>query len=243
MKTFLLTLLIATTSVIFAQSNKEVEKARGTYIRAIQYNDPEVARVALYELITLEPSKIAWKDSLTSIYFLTGDYLSTVLVATEILKLGENSKVLEKKAIAEQQLGALKDALDSYEDLFKQTGEVQVLYQVATIQYQLKRFGECEVTLNALLNDTKTKEQKIVITVQKQRQEVPMIAAVLNMKGVMLKDLGKDAEAKNHFEKALEVSPEFVLAKGNLATMNVVDEPAPVSTPATPEEGKKKKKK
>ncbi len=203
-----------------AQVNEEVEKQKTILFNAKKYNDGAVARTAIFELIALQPEQKEWKDSLLYVYFAEGNYVSTLLLAEELLKSDQNPEVLERKAISEQQLGLLKEALSSYETLFKLKGENFYLYQVATIQYQLKRLGECEMTINALLNDPTTKEQKVTISLGEQgAQEVSMEAALLNIKGVMLKDIGKEEEAKKLFVAALEKAPDFVLAKANLEVL------------------------
>lgn len=244
MKYLVYTLLLFITLSTQAQVSKEVERQQAILKQAKNYNDGAIARAALYQLISLQPEKKEWKDSLLYVYFAEGNYVSTLLLSKELLEKEQKPEILERKAIAEQQLGLLKEALESYESLFKLKGESFYLYQVATIQYQLKRFGECEITINALLNDSKTKEEKVTISLGQQgSQEVAMEAALLNIKGVMLKDIGKEEEAKKLFNKAVEISPEFVLAKANLEVLEKETKAAPQKTESTQPQVEDKKKK
>lgn len=242
MKQLAYTYLLFMTLSVSAQDNNEVEKQKVILRNAKKYNDGAVARTAIFELIALQPNQKEWKDSLLYVYFAEGNYVSTLLLSEELLKDDQNPEVLERKAISEQQLGLLKEALTSYEQLFKLKGENFYLYQVATIQYQLKRFGECEMTINALLNDAKTKEQKVTISLGQQgSQEVSMEAALLNIKGVMLKDIGKEEESKKLFTLALEKAPDFVLAKANLEALAKKEEEASKTAEVKMEEKKKKR--
>lgn len=197
----------------WGQTNEGAEKI---YQQAKKYNDRQMMISALYDIITKYPPTTEWKDSLALVYFSSGNYVSALLVATDVLQNTQKDNILELKALCEQQLGLLKDALSSYEQLFKNTGKPYYLYQVATIQYQLKRYGECEQTINALLNDPKSREEKINIVTNNQQQQVNMVAASYNIQGVMFKDLSKFDEAKQAFQAALEISPDFLLAKSNL---------------------------
>lgn len=100
------------------------------------------------------------------------------------------------------------------------------------------------MTINALLNDSKSAKEKVVINLGKQKQETSMVAALYNIKGVMYKDLGQLEEAKKAFAKSAEIDPEFVLPKANL---NVIaeeankGEKAPVAAESTSKDKKKKK--
>ena len=225
-----------------AQKQEAVDKALKVYQQSKKYNDISMVRSAIYELMVLQPEQTSWKDSLAYVYFGSNEFVSAILVANDILEKGTKDNILEVKALSEQQLGMLKEALTSYEKLFKATGKSYFLYQIASLQYQLKRFGECEMTINAMLNDVKTAEEKVTINLGKQQQqEVPMTAALLNIKGVMYKDLNNLDEAKKAFTKAAELSPEFVLPKANLKV--IADEEKKVEEAPIEDASVSKKKK
>jgi hypothetical protein len=65
-------------------------------------------------------------------------------------------------------------------------------------------------------------------------------AAALNLRGVIMQELSMTDKAKENFEAALKIMPEFALAKGNLESMNKKAE-AKKEAPAEkkPEEKKK----
>ena len=71
---------------------------------------------------------------------------------------------------------------------------------------------------------------------QQGSQEVPMRAAAYNVKGICAMELNQEEAAKQNFNKAVELFPDFALAKGNLDAMakKKAGAQAPVAkTPAT----------
>ena len=126
----------------------------------------------------------------------------------------------------------IKDALETYEKLFLQTKSLYHQYQLAVLQYQLKRYGECNTNVEQILKNEKSVSEKVSITVnQKEAQEVSLKAAAYNIRGVMLLEGKREEEAKFNFEEALKLQPDFMLAKNNLAFVSKKDKPAN-STPS-----------
>jgi tetratricopeptide (TPR) repeat protein len=168
-------------------------------------------------MIALKPERLGLKDTLTYLYYNSGNHVQVVLLGKEILeKQPERPEILELVAVSQQNLGLLKEALESFEKLHLLTKDVYRLYNVATLQYMLKRYGECSETLNAILASD-AGDQKVSITDNNGKsQEVPLKAAAFNMRGVVALEINQTDVAKQNFQKALELFPEFALAKANL---------------------------
>lgn len=215
------------TNIGFAQSTKEmIQLNRSILTRALNYSDLDAARNSLFTLIELEPANIALKDTLAMVYFKSGAYVQCVLIGEEIMKSNpKNMTVLELKAISALNLGLNKESLKDYETIYAETKEIYYLYQIATIQYRMKRYGECEENLSIIANDPKSNQEKVTITIQQSNQEVVMKAAVYNMMGVIQQDLGDATKAEAYFKQALSLEPDFVLAKNNLSNINTKKEP------------------
>lgn len=194
---------------------------RQIYNASIQYNDFAVATDAMYHMIALEPTQVALKDTLAALYFQRGAWPQVVLITTELLEANkENIAALELRAVANQSIGRAKESLEDYETLFKASKNPYHLYEIASLQLAMKRFGECQISVNQLLADMSIKDKNIAITVQDGRsQDVPLAAAAMNLNGVLDLEQGKKEPAKVHFENALKVYPEFLLAKNNLDAM------------------------
>jgi len=212
-----------TLSKAIKQEYLKVQKK--AYRMALTNQDFMAAANALYCIIVLD-KKMAWKDSLANLYFSNGAFVQCMAVARGILlEAPDNQRMLEMLAISEDSTGNLKGAIDAYERLYTQTQNIQILYLIATFQYTLKRYGECESSIQNLLNHPEINKATISIKESKDHplQEVPLKAAVLNLRGVMLKELNKKEEAKKNFEEALQLFPEYILAKGNLEEMKKAD--------------------
>ena len=207
----------ATTKSESTSINQEAHY-RSIYNNAIKYNDFAVATQALYDLIAITPNADGLKDTLSQVYFQRGAWPQVILLTTEILeKAPDNTSALELQAIANQSIGRAKESLDNYEALYKRTKSPYHLYEIAALQYGIRRFGECEMSVNKLLSDPEIKDKVISISLQDGRtQEVPLTAAAQNLFGVMMLDQGRKDEAKAAFEKAVATFPDFLLAKNNL---------------------------
>jgi tetratricopeptide (TPR) repeat protein len=189
-----------TTEAAKPQSGAEsIQTYRKIYDTALNYND----------------------FTLAALYFQRGAWPQVVLLTTELLT-GNPSNIgaLELRAVANQSLGRAKESLEDYESLYKQNKNPYHLYEIASLQLAMKRFGECEQSVRQLLSDMSIKDKEIAITVQDGRsQQVPLAAAAMNMNGVLDLEQGKKDSAKGHFENAIKVFPEFLLAKNNLDAM------------------------
>lgn len=204
------------------KENPAYEMQKKIALQALKYNDANVAKNALYQMMAIKPERSDLLDSLALLYFQMGSYTQCIQVSNDLLsKDPQKLTVLEMKAISEQSLGIPKAALEDYEKLYPQTNDIMHLYQIARLQYDLKRFGECGQSIQRLLADDKLKESKIQIFLgQGQGQEIAMEAGIYNMQGMILLNLNNEEDARAKFKQALEIAPEFVLPKNNLAVLD-----------------------
>jgi tetratricopeptide (TPR) repeat protein len=217
--TTLLSLLLLT-GAVYGQDAFDTQMK--VYAMALKYYDLPVATTALYNAMALKPDRKDLRDSLALIYFEGERYGQAYTLGEEILK--ENPKrndILEMVAVSKQSLGLVKEALADYETLYAADKQLFYLYQMATLQYQLKRFGECVASLDQIVgNDASAKQSVNIRNGNNTSQSVPMKAAALNVKGIVALELNQEANARGFFKQALDIFPDFVLAKNNLATMD-----------------------
>lgn len=192
------------------------------YQMARQFGDLATAKTAImYQMAESGPS-LALQDTLATLFFLEGKPLQSVMAAKPVLEQQpQNTRLRELLAISYQNMGLVKEALAEYEELHRQTGEVYHLYQVGVLQFQLKRYGECENSLQKLIAAPASAEETIQITInQEQQQQVSLRAAALNVLGVTLLNQSQQEAAKKMFEQALAAQPDFALPKGNLEALS-----------------------
>src|SRR5204862_6669698 len=128
--------------------------------------------------------------------------------------------VMEVVAISNSNLSRNKDALELYEKLYRKTGHLYHAYQIAVHQYIMQRYGECAQMIDVIVNDTASAREQININADEgQNQQVPLRASALNLRGVMLKEINMPEKARENFEAALKLAPDFILAKNNIEDM------------------------
>jgi tetratricopeptide (TPR) repeat protein len=191
------------------------------YATAIQWNDYDVAKSALYDLIVENPQNDSLILNLAFYYYENQKYASSALVSQELLaRNNKNAAALELSAASFEGLGVMDRALQNYESLYLATNNTATLYKMAFIQYQLKRFTECEATADILLAKKDIDAQKVSFTDSKnQAKEYPMKVPVLNLKGMLAQEAGDKVKAKGFYDQVLVLAPDFQAAKENLAKL------------------------
>jgi tetratricopeptide (TPR) repeat protein len=205
-----------------ADSNKQRNEAdQKIYQMALRYNDPSIAKARLYDLIERNPENPRYRELLGNIYFELEQYSSAALVALDLLQINDKSiPALEIAAYSLEQLGALDRALPHFESLHLLSGDLFSLYKTSYLQYSLKKYDEALNSTNMLIKNKKSAEEMLSFPKKdNSSQEVSMQVAALNLKGLIYKEQGNTAEARAAFDEALTVSPDFELAKENLAAL------------------------
>lgn len=219
-------LALSISNDVFAQSNMkeslEYENQKEIYNRAIRYNDLAVAKNAIYNLMAMDPQNVSLLDSLALMYFEFQQFPSSLLVSRDILAINpDHLAALEISAISYERLGIKDRALEAYESLYLKNNSISTLYKIAFLQFDLNRIEESKTTADIILNKTEVDELKVVYnTADNKQREIPMKAAILNLKGLINKEQGDKEAARENFEAALALDPEFTLAKSNLDALN-----------------------
>ena len=197
---------------------------RGVYNRSLKYSDPNIAIMALYNLCTLDPRNDSLLFDLQYLYFNSQEYISSILVANDVLLLNSNNThSQEMKALSLERVGANDKAIDEYESLYlKHNNNISYLYKTAALQFTVKRYKEAKTNIDILL--TQNMADSIQMAFPKgdsAQQKVSMKASLYNLKGLVDQAMGNKEDAKADFNKALEIVPDFYLAKQNLDSLNV----------------------
>ena len=226
MKKTLLTALIAVavmTTTVRAQDAFATQMS--VYGTALKYYDLQTATTALYNAMALKPERKDLRDSLTNIYFLGERYGQAYTIGEEILKEDpKRDDILAIVAVSKQSLGFAKEALEDYEKLYKDSKQIFYLYQIASLQHQLKRVGECLASLDQIIGDESSAKQMVSLrNGNGGSQNVPMKAAAINLKGIITLELNQSANARALFNEAIKMFPDFEAAKSNIAVMDQQD--------------------
>lgn len=190
------------------------------YKHALELADLNTAAAAILDILSMNENETHWQDSLALIYLNQQNFVSSASLSQKVLeKTPDNLFMREISAYSFQGLGAAKQALEDYEKLYSANKNIQHGYQIATLQFNLGRFTECMNTLNEVAGHPDAVKSSVALTFGNEQQKVPMPAAILNMKGVVSKELNKKEDAIQFFEAAVKEFSDFALAKGNLEAM------------------------
>lgn len=190
------------------------------YLTAIQWNDYDVAKDALYDLIVENPKNDSLISNLAYFYYENEKYIPATLVSQELLRRNpKNLPALEISAAGYEVMGVKDRSLQNYESLYLLSNQFNFLYKMAFLQYDLKRYAECLTSVDILLANKDVEAAKVVFNdATNTAKEYSMKVAVLNLKGMaILEHLGDKAAAKKVFDEVLAIAPDFVPAKQNLA--------------------------
>ena len=215
---FVLLVIAGLTNEALAQNAEAMKRQRFIFENATTFNDPVVARTALYNMMAMNPTNNDLLDSLAVFYFEYGQYASAAIVAKEAQKRNpDNILAYEIAAISFESLKIKDRALTEYESLFLKNNNTFTLYKIAFLQYDLQRYNEANTSADILLRRKEVSEQTIAFQkADETQQEVPLSAALYNLKGIIAVQQEKPDQAAEMFNKALEVAPEFELAQLNL---------------------------
>jgi tetratricopeptide (TPR) repeat protein len=228
MNKLLLGLLFFVSVGAFAQDSTTTDKPALYYLyqnnfnMAMKYNDPLTARGALYSMLTLDPADDSLRYTLAYSYFESRQFPSALITCMDVIAQNpKHAAALEMSAICYEELGLKDKALSSYEKLYMVTDNLQTLYKLTFLQYELKRYNECEVNVDILLSNENVATTTMVYQLEdNQQKEFTLEVATLNLSGLVKKDQGDVEGARADFNKALELAPEFIYAKNNLEELD-----------------------
>jgi tetratricopeptide (TPR) repeat protein len=201
------------------KSKTEINYDSIVYANARVHSDYTVMMTTIYYMMAKDPQQvIAYKDSLTVIYYFLQAYSKCVRAGNEVLTAQpDNFRIMELVAISERILGNIKTSLGMYEKLYGKTASLIHAYYIAEMQFNMQRYGECMMTLEKIIASENSKREKIELIVNdNSKQIVSLAAAAFNIKGMTYNALGKKEEAKEAFQSAISIEKDFTLPKINL---------------------------
>lgn len=201
----------------------EFRKQAFIYNTAKQFNDPLVEKMALYNLLSENPSNAALYDSLSLIYLNFNQFASAALVAKQALKINkDNMLATEVAASSLERLGVKDQALTYYEKLsLSSPDNIGLLYKIAYLQYELKRFEQAKTSLKILEEKKGIENEKLTFpTTDRKGQFVPLKAAIMRVKAMIAEGEGKKEEANKLYMETLKLSPGFQVVQQQLKELN-----------------------
>ncbi len=196
----------------------ELRKQSFIYNSAKLFNDPLVARMALYNLLAENPANPALYDSLALSYLQYNQSASAALVAQQSLQINpQNQFAMEIAATGFDNIGVKDKAITNYEKLHLATGDVNVLYKISFLQMELRRFTESNTSLDIIIGDPAAETSTITFpNTEGTGQEVSLKVAAHRVKAMILMEQGDIEGAKAKFLEVLEMKPGFEIVQQQL---------------------------
>lgn len=194
------------------------------YSIATRWGDYDEAKDALYDLIAEFPGNDSLIFALAYFYFENQKFANVAVVCNDLLaRNSRNGAALELSAVSYENLGIKEKSLQSYESLYLLTSNSATLYKMASLQYDLKRYGEALTNSDILLTKPGIDSLNVQYTDIKDNKQTPkehpLKAALHNLKGLAYKAQGDTANARKSFEEAIKIDPKFEAAKQNLTSL------------------------
>lgn len=191
------------------------------YAAASRWNDTQVAKSALYDMIILKPENDSLIFTLAYFYFENRQFAPAMLVSQELLaRDSKNLAYLELSAASFESLGILDRSLQNYETLYLLSNNIMALYKIAFLQYDLKRYEEALTNVEILMGKPEAEKVKIGFNdANNQPKDYAMKYAVQNLKGMVLEAKGDKAGAQQVYEAIIKQVPDFQPALTGLAEL------------------------
>jgi len=205
----------------YAQEVNDITLEKAVLKQALKYNDENIAINSMYNIIAKEGETSVYKDSLAYLYFRGRNFTSCFMVCTDILSIdGNKQNILEMQAVSLESLGALDKAAQLYAKLVMKSNNNFHAYKLANLYFSSKKFDEAARAIKKALELKDNGSVKVTYAINKSyNQQVSLLAAISNLKGLIEFEQGKNELAKSSFQKAVEIQPDFVLAKENLTAV------------------------
>ena len=205
-------------ATFYAQNTTDTTLDKVVLKQALRYADVDVAKKSMYDIIAKEGDNSTYKDSLAYLYFNDRKFASCFMVCADVLsKDGNKQEILEMQAISLENMGAFDKAAQSYAKLTVKSNNNYHAYKLANLYFAMKKYEEAYKAVQKAQELKDTGEIKVSYAVNKNyQQQVALLAAISNLKGLIEFEQDKMDLAKASFKKAVEIQDDFVLAKENL---------------------------
>lgn len=221
-KIIFIAIAVLGTYTLSAQSKAHYQKL---YKQALTYADVTTAASALNNLILL--GEESYKDTLAIVYNRSGMYTQSYIVTKELLtKVPASKSLLELQFQNSSQLGALKEAITHVDALILQDGSNPFyLYNKSLLLVQAKDYSNCLQAVNRALELPVNPTDQLTVESSKGGQlAIPIQAELYNIKGLVYYELKDNTGAKDAFNKALQLAPDYKTAATNLAALTKQNE-------------------
>ncbi len=187
------------------------------YELAVEIQDSSFLLHTLLQLYQLCPTDTINSALLLSAYYNSGIFNSCFLLAKKLTNQSTSDlSQLRFLALSAEKTERYTDAMNAYEKLYYLSGNSMFLYDISSLQYKLGRYAEANTSLIKLLKDPGVKYFNMMVNSEDGViQTIDLFCVALNLRGLVLVELGDKQNALKSFNDAIALSPDFHLALMN----------------------------
>lgn len=221
---YIFTFVLASSAI--AQNTTSIAFEKQKLQQAKAYSDESIIVNSMYSLIAMEGPESSYKDSLAYMYFNKRSYVSCYLVTNDLLKSKpDNLEILEMSAVSLESMGALEKSKESYAKLLSKTNDNYHAYKLAGLEFRMEKNEAAYATIKKAGELVDKGTLKVTFQVNENfNQNIELKAAISYLEGLIAVSLKKNAEARTSFERAIQLSPDFILAKSKLEILDAQEQ-------------------
>jgi len=221
---YIFTFVLASSAI--AQNTTSIAFEKQKLQQAKAYSDESIIVNSMYSLIAMEGPESSYKDSLAYMYFNKRSYVSCYLVTNDLLKSKpDNLEILEMSAVSLESMGALEKSKESYAKLLSKTNDNYHAYKLAGLEFRMEKNEAAYATIKKAGQLVDKGTLKVTFQVNENfNQNIELKAAISYLEGLIAVSLKKNAEARTSFERAIQLSPDFILAKSKLEILDAQEQ-------------------
>lgn len=209
--------LLLLTSCSNSSVDEQTKRIEFVFREAVNTKDWDVARMATYQLMSLDSNNKSYYDTLTHLYAITRDHQAAFLSGMKALEYSATYPTMRYTYTAANALGYHEDAITVGTTLLETYSDsLDLIYNLSLNYISTQQADKAESLLNMVVMHIQSKEYGRLEPVGEQFQKISYLACAYNSLGYIRQQANKLEEAQEMFNKALEVHPEYVLAKNNL---------------------------
>lgn len=216
--------LILVTAILLASCGSEkgfednmLEHNEKLLVSSLNSGDFITALTATQTLLLYDTGNVGLYDTLYQLFVQTNNQQGVLIATKKVISANPaDTKALEHHASAAKKLKIPGEIITTYQKLFEIEPDTRYLYEIAVQYYQSNNPSEGEKYFSKAVNSPRGKSDMITVLYNNQRLQVPVLPAIYNYLGVYNELNGKIKDAMTFYGKALEIYPNYIIAKNNI---------------------------
>ncbi len=200
------------------QQQKMIDHEWTVYNAVIANGDLTSAIICLNRIAAVDKYNANALDTLAILYLNAGSFEAAHKIASRALNVRESDELTKTIARASKNLGKHEESLEHFSKLLaKNPDNLEWLYEVAFANINLSKLNEAMPHIQKIIINPESGSAVMTEFIKGGSQLLPYKAVAFNMLGFIQSKVGQTEDAILSYETALQIFPNYYLAKNNLA--------------------------